>query len=298
MIEVDVFWSYAFGASFAAAAGSALKGEETFHSNKYFAYCVLFLSIIFSPSGIYLLWAFPEWESMFLLPTDKSLIDAILPTVFASSNVALGVFGFFNAWRCIRAGRELAAHTHWIVAYGCFAVILGFGYARFLYNGTSTEYRANVDKPMLDWFGGPVFRTLLVMGVVLLPAYFAPVVQWLQASLRTKARWDETQSHVVTVVVRFFLVVTIAFVVGVPLCDLLCGGHIRAHLTHGPVGWFAPLIGFAVAYALVFGITLGVPFFLAAPRGSARSSAAATATGAKTVRGRSRSPARSRTVSD
>jgi len=67
MIEVDVFWSFAFGASFAAFAQESLRAEEKPFVNEWFLYTLVFLSTIFAPSGIYLLWAFPGWESMFVL---------------------------------------------------------------------------------------------------------------------------------------------------------------------------------------------------------------------------------------
>jgi hypothetical protein len=43
MIQVDVFWSFAFGASFATAAAKALQKEGTFYENKFFAYCAFYL---------------------------------------------------------------------------------------------------------------------------------------------------------------------------------------------------------------------------------------------------------------
>ena len=96
MIEVDVFWSFAIGAFIAAYergsvsatasaaairrvltlevptfvpgraprpcfryAGNLLLREPSYSSNDYFIYNVLFLSLLFVPSGMYLLWQFP-----------------------------------------------------------------------------------------------------------------------------------------------------------------------------------------------------------------------------------------------
>jgi hypothetical protein len=69
MVQVDVFWTYALGASFAASAGRQLKeeagdGKPTFQSY-YFVRTLLFLSILFVPSGVCLLWVVPGWETMF-----------------------------------------------------------------------------------------------------------------------------------------------------------------------------------------------------------------------------------------
>jgi len=94
MIEVDVFWSFSFGALFAACSAGALKKEETFWNTPSFVYNLVFLSLIFAPSGLYLLWDNPGWESMFVLG-DKNEIHAILPTVFAFTNVLLGIVDRF-----------------------------------------------------------------------------------------------------------------------------------------------------------------------------------------------------------
>jgi len=40
MIQVDVFWSFAMGASLATLAGDQLKESTSIFANKYFAYTV------------------------------------------------------------------------------------------------------------------------------------------------------------------------------------------------------------------------------------------------------------------
>jgi hypothetical protein len=287
MIQVDVFWSYAFGASFAAAAGAVgLKDENNFFSNRFYAYAVTFLGVIFAPSGAYLLAAFPGWESMQVL-SDSSRVDAWLPMLFASSNVLLGVLGFRNAFACIQRGDELAAHTHWIVAYMAFAAILGFGYARFLHAGTSDQFNAGEDIAYLDWFQGRVFFTLLAMAVVLLPAYFVPMVAWLKASLNTRARRDAVRKHILSRVSRLWLLISLVYVAVVPLLDLLAGTSLRTYLADGWASWFAPLIGFTAATLIVFG-TATIPFTIVhfASR-SASGSSASPAHGRSPARGRS-----------
>lgn len=93
MIQVDVFWAFAMGASFAVAATEGLKKSESMFCNKYFVYTVCFLSMIFAPSGIYLLWHFTGWETMFFLDRD---LHGIWPCIFAHTNVSLGNYLFYN----------------------------------------------------------------------------------------------------------------------------------------------------------------------------------------------------------
>ena len=92
MVEVDVFWSYAIGASFALGSFRQLrklraesgaegsyglkdmldvrkiareieKGDSAFN-NEYFVKMLLFLSLLFVPSGSNLLLSNPNWETM------------------------------------------------------------------------------------------------------------------------------------------------------------------------------------------------------------------------------------------
>ena len=132
MIQVDVFWSFAMGASFAAMAGESLKKTDSMFVNKYFVYTVAFLSMIFAPSGVYLLWHYPGWETMFFL--DRNL-HGIWPCLFANTNVSLGVLGFCICYKLIKDGNDLAVHKYWTTAYTCMFAILTFGYDRFLYAG-------------------------------------------------------------------------------------------------------------------------------------------------------------------
>ncbi len=290
MIQVDVFWAYAFGASFAAAAATQLAKEPTFFANAIYAYCVTFLGVIFGPSGVYLLWAHQGWESMQVFG-DGQTISPLLPTLFASTNVALGVLGFYNAYTCIRAGDVRRAHTHWIVAYFAFALILGFGYRRFLYNGTAEQFQAGEQIDMIDWFGGRVFKALLAMGVVLLPAYFVPMAAWIGESLPTAEAKRGVLQHMVTLVARLWALVCAVFVLGVPTVDALVGTSLTTYLVDGWASWLAPLVGFTVATVFVFAV-VAIPFWLAKSTTSSATKKTTTTSSSKNSKSRGRSPAR------
>lgn len=117
---------------------------------------------------------------MFVLG-DKNDIPAILPTVFASTNVLFGLVGFYVADSFIRAGKLTNAHLSWILAYTGFAAILGFGYKRFLFAGNHVEFASNAraQYALLDWFSSDVFKALVAMSPIVLPAYLVPTTLWL-----------------------------------------------------------------------------------------------------------------------
>ncbi|KAF9287418.1 hypothetical protein BGZ68_001853 [Mortierella alpina] len=205
MIEVDVFWSFSFGALFAACSAGSLKNQDQFWSTPSFVYSLLFLSLIFAPSGLYLLWDNPGWESMFVLG-DKNEIHAILPTVFAFTNVLLGIIGYYVTYRKIRKHRNdaqlpMSYHKYWIHAYTCFCAILGMGYNRFMYPSDYVAWRAGVSYPLESFFTSRIFFTLLSMGVVLLPAAYIPCYIWLKQS----ATLPDSKSRMVLACVFYIL---------------------------------------------------------------------------------------------
>ena len=168
MIEVDVFWSFSFGAVFAAVAYEELcrKSLKDWTLTKSFRDTLLFLSLFFGPSGIYLLWAFPGWESMFILG-DKNLIDASLVTAFSVSNILLGIVGFFLTASAIKTAKNFSFHLYWIYSYLFFDAILGLGYARFTYAGNWKDWQAGRKFPISAFLTSPVFYALLSMAAVM-----------------------------------------------------------------------------------------------------------------------------------
>jgi hypothetical protein len=238
MIEVDIFWSFGIGSMIAAAASVHLASESSPLVNKYFIYNLLVLSCIFAPSGVYLLWGFPGWETMFVF--DRNL-HAIFPCLFAFTNVFNGVAGFLATYYAIKSKRDwmMMALVSW--PYVCMFGILGLGYARFLYPGTIEEWRRGVQYPYLSWFRSEVFFTLIVMGFFLLPPLWYPIFAWSSQHFERKSR-----------LVKYFLQ-SWMLGVGVWAFGYLIYVHGFANevekkrLSEGVYGYYAPLVGMLVS---------------------------------------------------
>ncbi|KAG0261778.1 hypothetical protein BG011_000680 [Mortierella polycephala] len=228
MIEVDVFWSFSFGAIFAACSARKLKDEDTFWNTPSFVYTLLFLSLIFAPSGLYLLWDNPGWESMFLLG-DKNEIHAILPTVFAFTNVLLGIIGYYVTYRKIRKLRHnptmpMSYNKYWIHAYTIFCAILGMGYNRFMYPSDYVAWRAGIVYPLTDFFTSRILYTLLAMGVVLIPAAYIPCYIWMKNHTLV-APGDKS---------KFFLTCVFFILQGVSVVSALFGAYVIRYHENDP----------------------------------------------------------------
>lgn len=192
MVQVDVFWSYGLASGLALAAQKKLKNEPKPFSSPYFTSIVVWTSLVFAPSGAYLLWAFPYWETMFVARTHTD-IPAWLTATFAATNVSQAILGYWVTWWCLRRGKNLAAKLQTVWSHGAMLFILAFGWdgsgwKRFTYAGNGDDWANGVVYPWTDFFSCPVFYTLLGMGVVFIPTYFGLIWRW------TKDEGQEAQS--------------------------------------------------------------------------------------------------------
>ncbi|MBW1989673.1 MAG: hypothetical protein JRI97_09010 [Deltaproteobacteria bacterium] len=260
MVQVDVFWSYAIGASFAAAASRQLKEEKKPFQNKYFTYTLAFLAMLFAPSGIYLLWRFPDWETMQVAVNHQSL-PAWLVTAFAVTNITQGVLGFYVAWRFIRAGRFYEAHLQWFLGYFFMFFILlygwdGTGWQRFLYDSSVNGGVHWAPGMHMGWafLTSNVAMTLGVMGLVILPLKFIPMALWTVEGFKMESagaphwrfqRWE-------AVAAAYGVLVLVVGLGAAALAALL--SHAGGLLVGGPgLGILLGLPAFALlAWALLF----------------------------------------------
>jgi hypothetical protein len=139
---------------------------------------LLFLALIFAPSGAYLVWAFPSWETMHV--GDRAM-PGWLVAGFAATNVALGLLGFVVVERLMAAGRCYVAYLQIVAGYLAMFFILvhgwdGRGYQRF-FSATRTDF-VRWHGEWTAWLTSDVALTLLAMGVVLVPVLLWAAVAW------------------------------------------------------------------------------------------------------------------------
>jgi hypothetical protein len=177
MVQVDVVWAYAFGATFAAAAGRQLEKEEKSFDNKWYVFILIFLSVFFAPSGLYLLWEHTQWETMQVATTMKD-IPAWLVTLFAVTNVTQGILGYWTTLKLVKKKNYYGAHANWMWSWILFWFILvcGWdctGYQRFLYD--MSMFKGELWSPGkhmgVGFFMSNVWWTLVVMAV-----FFGPML--------------------------------------------------------------------------------------------------------------------------
>ncbi len=201
MVQVDVFWSYAMGAGFAACAARQLKNKKNPFDNKYFAYTAFFMGCLFAPSGAWLLWNYPQWETMQVATSHQS-IPGWLVYLFGITNVSQGVLGYWVSYTLIRKGRLYAAHLNYVIGYFLFAFILlfgwdGTGWKRFLYDPTEhggTLWTPETPVSVLAFITSNVALTLLIMGVPVIIFMGEPMVRWIRDGAADDPEVPEAQA--------------------------------------------------------------------------------------------------------
>jgi hypothetical protein len=186
MVQVDVVWAYAFGAGFAACAARQLEKEEKPFNNKWYTFTLLFLSILFAPSGLYLLWQFVQWETMQVATTFTDL-PAWLVCGFAVTNITQGIVGFYITYLFIKKKNYYAAHANWMWAWILFWFILvcGWdctGYQRFLYDASVHNGELWAPGKLMGvtfFWKSNVWWTLVVMALFFAPMLVYAVVNFI-----------------------------------------------------------------------------------------------------------------------
>jgi hypothetical protein len=224
MVQVDVFWSYAIGASFAAASGRQLRNIEDTFQNEYFTKTLLYLAILFAPSGMVLLWAFTGWETMYYWGKAGRLLPAWIVPVFCITNITQGILGFYVAHRFIKAGKFYLAHLQWVLGYLAMFFILvhgwdGLGWRRFF---TYTPHQTAEVLDMgfgpwiaIKWLVSPVALTLYAMGVIMLPVMFRWIGKWAMEGYKLgEVDVEKAQRMTVGEILRVVLRVVFVWVLG------------------------------------------------------------------------------------
>jgi hypothetical protein len=251
MVQVDVFWSYAFGAGFAFAASRQIEtaraaAKPSLIENRYFTAALLYIGVLFAPSGISLLWAFPSWETMHVGDRD---LPTWLVTLFAVTNVTQCVLGFWIVTRLVAAGRRYLAFLQMPLGYlGMFFILVhgwdGTGYRRF-FSATAADFAEWRFTQVFAWLVSDVALTLYLMGVFLVPPLLYLLGNWTLAGYSLGDADRERAATTTRMRVAMLYVRTI-FVGG------LLPAIVASLLIH-LLGWLLGAAAFAlIAYAFLY----------------------------------------------
>jgi hypothetical protein len=155
------------------------KGEA--FNNPYFLKTLLFLSLLFVPSGSVLLWSNPSWETMQVGRYET--IPAWLVGGFTTTNVTQGILGYYVTYRFLEEGKYYQAALQPFLSYLGFFFILANGWDNKGYQRFFSRDREAFEnwswKNIIPWLGSDVVRILLFYGAFFLPLMYYWVIDWL-----------------------------------------------------------------------------------------------------------------------
>jgi len=260
MVQVDVFWAYGLGGSLAAAAGRQLRSEKQPFVTSYFVKTVLFLALIWAPTGLLLLLRHPSWETMQAAPNLASM-PPFLVLGFGITNVTQGILGFWIGQRLIARGHHYAAHFNWLAGYiGMFFILIygwdGLGYDRFFYDrdmvgGVAWSAGSFTYAAIPRFFSSSVARTLYLDGVFLLPPLLYWFGTWIVDGAKNDASIPEREKPTSAPFLALLYLAAV-FLLAIPTAGLGAACTHLAKRTLVTIG-----VGAGVAHILAY--VIGVP---------------------------------------
>ncbi len=264
MVQVDIFWSYSLGAGMALAAARQIQAKHATANNDhskpeasdfdkafdspYFLKTILYLAILFAPSGVALLWGFPSWETMHVGSKD---MPTWLVTGFAISNITQGMLGYWVVRKLILSHKLYQAFLHYIAGYFMLFFILihgwdGTGYMRF-FSPTKAHLADWTWATAGLWLTSDVALTLYGMGVILLPILFYLQGSWIRNGIQ-----EGNESYPSTKPAQQVSIGKIIFIIVATIFGAILPAAIAASVSVHMLGWLAGLAAFAVGAYLLF----------------------------------------------
>ncbi len=149
-------------------------------NNEYFLKNLLFLSLLFVPSGTVLLWSNPSWETMQVGRYET--IPQWLVGIFSTTNVTQGILGFFLTYKALMKGKYYQASMHTLLSYLGFFFILANGWDNKGYQRFFSKNRESFDNwrwsNIVPWAFSDVAMILLTYGAAFLPLMYYWILDW------------------------------------------------------------------------------------------------------------------------
>ncbi len=217
--------------------------------NRYMMFNILFAALLFAPSGIYLVWGTPNWETM---QVGGRGMPSWLIVTFAITNITQAILGFWVTERLIVNGRQyLGALQAWFGYFGMFFILVhgwdSFGWHRF-FSEDKADFLAWNSQPALDqvnaWLTSDVALTLYGMGLILIPVMAVAMMRNFRTGYRLGGAFKPNAKPASASVL--FVAYTAFLLSGVPVA-------VASHAILDQLGW---ILGGVVSAALIYGLLM------------------------------------------
>lgn len=272
-LQAALFWAYAIGATFAVSAARQLQfwrrwtvasgqrgsapealpaamagriGGPT--ANPYLCLTVLFAAVLLVPTGLYLMWQNPSWQTMQVAGGHSGLWPGFA-LLYAAGVVVAALLGFLIAQALVVGGLAYWGYLQTVGGYFLlFATLIhgwdGEGYRRVLTTGQrqfADWPKDSVVNRVLDFATSGTFLTLVVLGFAVITTMLVTEIGWLAEGWRLPGGdTDRKVPRIVAVVIA-----------GAGVYALPFGGAVLASVLVRLLGWPLGLALFAVVAGLV-----------------------------------------------
>lgn len=165
MVQIDIPWCFLIGSTLAEADQIELGKSPTATQTPCFLLGLAFISLLFNPASMYLLWRYPGWETMYRL--DDRHLSALVPAAFVLVLSVTYTLGYILGHHILRRYRSSLRWIN-IIASMALLAFLGLSYRRFLFLGSTQEFSGGNAPNLL---GSSLFRDLCIMALLLSPTY-------------------------------------------------------------------------------------------------------------------------------
>ncbi len=218
-------------------------------NNEYFLKNVLFLSLLFVPSGAVLLWSNPNWETMQVGRYET--IPQWLVGLFSTTNVSQGILGFYNTYKSLMKGKYYQAALHTLLSYAGFFFILANGWDNKGYQRFFSKNRAAFDDwewtNVFGWATSDVVAILIAYGGVFLPLMYYWIIDWLMKGQDLEKGIDDSPDFLDRLPEATKLFVD----TNAPILVASFGSAVLATVLIHRFGWVPGMAGYAASLALL-----------------------------------------------
>ena len=218
-------------------------------NNEYFLKNLLFLSLLFVPSGVVLLWSNPNWETMQVGRYET--IPQWLVGIFSTTNVSQGILGFYNTYKSLMKGKYYQAALHTLLSYAGFFFILANGWDNKGYQRFFSKNRAAFDDwkwtNVFGWATSDVVAILMAYGGVFLPLMYYWIIDWLMKGQDLEKGIDDSPDFLDRLPEATKLFVD----TNAPILVASFGSAVLATVLIHRFGWVPGMAGYAASLALL-----------------------------------------------
>jgi hypothetical protein len=165
MVQIDLPWALLIGSTLAESDKVQIPSDTAVFRNQCFLGGMAFMCLLFNPSAMYLLWRYPDWETLYWV---KGSIPFWLPPLDLALLTFLYVLRFWWGYTRIQKGHLKTLQIFNRTLTFLIPLFVVLHHRQFFFVGTYQEFVAGQNINLLHT---TLSRDLVIMALLLTPSY-------------------------------------------------------------------------------------------------------------------------------